>query len=190
MNKEKPNMALIFIILLTVRTHAEAHNINNVIPRSDNREHLSSRVLEESNQAVSLYNIGSGTLVYSSEYKQKEYLSADYAYNLNGGWKENANWKYIYNRNGTVSFKNRYSGLCLQYYGTEYQVIEDTCDPLLRTQQINLELVSSGGMLMRFNSNNECLYIHPGISHYYVYSDKCEEINFYHYWTIVPPLNN
>ncbi|CNE94942.1 hypothetical protein QVN42_15275 [Yersinia nurmii] len=189
MNKEKPNMALMFIVLLTVRVQAEDNYINNIISQVDSREYSSSRVLEENNPAVSLYNIGSGTLLYSYEYKPKRYLSADYAYNLNGRWNENANWHSIYNRNGTVSFKNIYSGLCLQHYGTEYQVIENTCDPLLATQQINLELVSSGGMLMRFNSNNECLYIHPGVRHYYVYSDKCEDIGFYHYWTIIPPLN-
>ncbi|MCK8560855.1 hypothetical protein [Yersinia ruckeri] len=144
--------------------------------------------IEDTPPAVSLYNIGSGTLLYSYEYEPNEYLSADYAYSLNASWNKNANWKTIYNENGTLSLKNEYSGLCLQNYFRGYQVIENHCDYALSSQQINMELVDTGAILLRFNSNSDCLYIYPSVRHYYAYSDVCKGNDFYYYWTIVPPL--
>ncbi|MBS0057053.1 hypothetical protein [Yersinia sp. Marseille-Q3913] len=136
----------------------------------------------------SIYNVNHGALIYSHNNGGNQYLWADYAHNLSGTWKANANWGVLYNADGTVSFSNQNSELCLQHYGTGYQIVEDTCVSRHKKQKFNFELTSTGAILIKFAHNDECLYMDSGIRYYSIYSDVCDKTNKKYYWAIIPPL--
>lgn len=136
----------------------------------------------------SIYNVNHGALIYSHNHGHNQYLWADYAHNLSGDWKVNANWSLVYNSDGTVSFANQRSGLCLQHYGTNYQIVEHKCTKDHAKQKFNFELISSGAVLIKFAYNGECLYMNSGVRYYSIYSDVCDQTKKDFYWAIVPPL--
>lgn len=136
----------------------------------------------------SIYNVNHGALIYSHNHGQNQYLWADYAHNLSGDWKANANWSLVYNSDGTISFVSQRSGLCLQHYGTNYQIVEHKCTESHEKQKFNFEFIKSGAILIRFAHNGECLYMHSGVRYYSIYSDVCDQTNKDFYWAIVPPL--
>ncbi|EKN3595634.1 hypothetical protein [Yersinia enterocolitica] len=151
---------------------------------------ISTNEIIAANEPVykSIYNVNHGALIYSHNHGQNQYLWADYAHNLSGDWKANANWNLMYNSDGTISFVNQNSGLCLQYYGTNYQIVEHKCTGSHEKQKFNFELISSGAILIKFAHNSECIYMSSGIRYYSIYSDVCDQTNKDFYWAIVPPL--
>ena len=136
----------------------------------------------------SIYNVNHGALIYSHNHGPNQYLWADYAHNISEDWRINTNWSLEYNLDGTVSFVNQNSGLCLQHYGTNYQIVEHKCTSSHEKQKFNFELISSGAVLIKFAHNGECLYMNSGVRYYSIYSNECDQTNKNFYWAIVPPL--
>ncbi|CNJ09225.1 hypothetical protein [Yersinia bercovieri] len=159
------NIFIISVVLLT--NHASA----------------SSKVIYKS-----IYNVNHGAVIYSHNSGVNQYIWADYAHNLSGDWRANANWAVSYNNDGTISFSNQNSQLCLQHYGTGYQVVEHTCTSVHSKQKFNFELIDTGAILIKFAHNNECIYMSSGIRYYSIYSDVCNRTDKSFYWAIIPPL--
>ncbi|WP_145521129.1 RICIN domain-containing protein [Yersinia mollaretii] len=136
----------------------------------------------------SIYNVSHGAVIYSHNNGPNQYLWADYAHNLSGSWKANANWGLLYNIDGTVSFTNQNSELCIQHYGTDYQIVEYKCTSRHEKQKFNFELTHSGAILIKFAHNGECLYMHSGTRYYSIYSGVCDRADSKFYWAIIPPL--
>ncbi|TLY46938.1 MAG: hypothetical protein E6K54_07750 [Gammaproteobacteria bacterium] len=134
---------------------------------------------------ISLYNIGTGYIPYTYHNGSNEYLGFNYAYELSGSdYPQRSTWNIIYNQNGTVSFRNNYRNVCMKWYGTGYGVIQETCNTIDEKQQFNLKLTDTGALLVKFKSNNECLYANTD----YMYSGDCATDNPNYLWAIIPPL--
>ncbi|MFM0943099.1 hypothetical protein WFL13_04485 [Yersinia enterocolitica] len=149
---------------------------------------LTNQTFAANNIYDSIYNVSHGALIYSYNNGANQYLWADYAHNLAGKWEPNANWKIIYNQDGTVSFANKKSGLCIEHYGTGYQIVENKCTKNHAKQRFNFELVDTGATLIKFSHNEECIYMHSGNFYYSIYSDVCDKKKENFHWAIVPPL--
>ena len=146
-----------------------------------------SVVSREVSERVSIYNIGNGTLIYTFSSGPNTRVFADYAYNLRGSWANNSNWDIIYINDGTMLFKNVYTGLCLQHYWKGYQVIQNNCDKNNQKQHIKPVLSSTGAIKLKFSNYNYCLYTYAGDSYFYIYSDTCRNTTAY-LWSIIPQL--
>lgn len=141
---------------------------------------------------VSIYNIFYGTLIYSYYNSAHDYIYADTAYQLSEGqYPARATWTKVYNRNGSISFRNKYNaGFCLSYYsGTNYQLTQEDCDIDNTKQQFKIELVPSGAYLLKFMySLDEC--IHQTASKDHTKSGKCGRDDDKFHWTLIPPPMN
>ena len=151
----------------------------------------------------SIYNIKHGALIYSNSSngtysnnylnrrnndRESSYLWGDYAHTFSGNWKQTPNWGILYQPDGTISFVNQYSGLCLQHYGRNYQIVEGPCTSNHKKQKVNFQLISTGAMLIKFAHNGECIYMYSGTSYYSIYSDVCDQTDKRFYWAIIPAL--
>lgn len=138
---------------------------------------------------ISLYNIAEGYLAYTYHNGNNEWLGFNNAYYLNSNNYQNRGiWNLIYNANGTISFQNKaQSTLCIEFYDTDKNVVQKTCNTQNENQQFNLKLTSNGALQLKFKSNGQCLYDHDG----YVYSKLCpDEPSRYFNWAIIPPLQD
>lgn len=138
---------------------------------------------------ISLYNIAQGYLAYTFHNGDNEWLGFNNAYYLNSsGYQTRGIWNLIYNTNGTVSFKNKNQpNLCIEFYGTDENVVQKTCNTQNENQQFNVVPTSNGAVRLKFKSNGQCLYDNAG----YVYSKACpNEPNRYYNWAIIPPLQD
>lgn len=141
---------------------------------------------------VSIYNIYYGTLIYSYHDFSNKYIYSDIAYQLSTGeYPARATWKKIYNSNGSVSFRNKFSSAyCLSYYyGTNYQLTQEYCVEDDTKQQFKIELVPSGAYLFKFmNALDEC--IQQPIRKDNVVSKKCDKDDDKFHWALIPyPMN-
>ncbi|EIO5874310.1 hypothetical protein HJ107_24420 [Vibrio parahaemolyticus] len=153
---------------------------------------FSSRSYAKYGEDVSIYSIANGTLIYSYEYSNDEYVSADYAYELKGRWIKTANWKTFHTSDGYIMLQNAYSSNCLTFYGKGYQAIEKKCDVNDENQKIKPVLVSTGAVQLTYplvKDEDICLYNHAGDSSFYVYTDSCS-IKKKYLWSLVPILSD
>ncbi len=138
---------------------------------------------------ISLYNIGEGYLAYTYHNGNNEWLGFNNAAYLNGnGYQNRGIWNVIYNANGTISFRNKAQPtLCIEFYGTDSNVVQKTCNTQNENQQFNLVPTSNGALRLKFKSNDQCLYDKDS----YIYSKECpNEPNRYFNWAIIPPLQD
>ncbi|RDH39919.1 MAG: hypothetical protein CFE62_006475 [Candidatus Aquirickettsiella gammari] len=134
---------------------------------------------------ISLYNIGTGYLPYIYHNGSNEYLGFDYAYELRGSdYPQRASWNIVYNANGTISFRNSYKNVCIQwYYGDGYRTIQQRCNTVDARQQFNLQLTTTGALLIKSQKNGQCLYSNGNL-----YNGTCQPKNLDYFWALIPPL--
>jgi cytolethal distending toxin subunit A len=134
---------------------------------------------------VALYNIGNGDLVYSYKQKPNSYLYADTAWELKS-WGTESTWRIYYTDDGYVLLQNRKSGLCIQYYGTEWGAIEHSCNEDKDEQKVLPVLTETGGLQLLFARMGEiCLYSAVHLGKFYPYTGVCKSDDEYT-WALIP----
>ena len=146
----------------------------------------------------SIYNINTGTLAYVADKKYDSYVYSLPAYYVDKYASEitdleKANWiiKESSYGSGRYTLKNKYSGLCLTFYGIGYQTTQTGCSNQNENQQWNIvqNTTNKGGFSMVASSDDSvCLYSWPGDTDYYMYTDACATYKNLSDWTFITTI--
>lgn len=134
---------------------------------------------------VSVYNIGNGDLVYSYKQQPNKYLYADTAWELKS-WGVESTWRIFYTEDGHMLLQNKKSNLCIQYYGTDWGVIEHTCNADKDEQKLLPVLTETGALQLMFDRMGEiCMYSTVYVGKFYPYAGTCKSGNEFS-WALIP----
>jgi cytolethal distending toxin subunit A len=143
-----------------------------------------SPVLSQDNgPELSLYSIGKGHVVYLYHNGNDHYLSTDYSDNLEG-YRDQSNWRLIFNSDGTVSFKNEPQGVCMEYNDDDWPVKQIYCDENKKLQKFNLMVTDSGALLI-LAYNGLCFNTNAVKKR--VYTNSCDTSDPHFLWSLVAP---
>jgi hypothetical protein len=141
---------------------------------------------------VTIYNTLTGAMIYShlegvNEYVSlKKALDIDIPINLNRvNWLRGHSGEFIYFQS------NKFSSLCLSWYGDKYQLTQQTCNLKEPNQFFSLIPTDSGSYLIKVKEKNQCFYSYEDSNGYYVYTADCpkaSEAEQKFLWSINPPL--
>lgn len=134
---------------------------------------------------VSIYNIGNGDLIYSYKQQPNKYLYADTAWELKS-WGIESKWRIFYTDDGYMILQSRKSGLCIQYYGKEWGVIEHNCNADKDEQKLLPVLTETGAVQLMFARMGEiCMYSAVHVGKFYPYAGVCKSDDEYT-WALIP----
>lgn len=133
--------------------------------------------------AVTLLNIGTNEAPYSY-WSNPDNVIGFNTLTVLADYRKEASWWKIYNDDKTFSFRDLKHGYCIQYYDRDGRVIQNPCDYSNPNMKFFLEVTTTGRHLLRFKSNEHCLYATTE----YVYGGPCEFDNANYHWAMIPAI--